>query len=152
MSNLVIASIVCVLYAVLAVYFWRAHVKGDGDLLSRGAIGHLVLLPLALHAYLLERGIFSAGDFDLGVINALSAIVWLTLLVYWVARFFYPIGGLQTIGPRQQNLDLLTVMIFPAASISKEKHILLTAILNQIEMLFILYRAGCIKPMHADKE
>jgi len=62
-----------------------------------------------------------------------------------------PVGGLQTIGPRQQNLDLLTVMIFPAASISKEKHILLTAILNQIEMLFILYRAGCIKPMHADK-
>ena len=56
--------------------------------------------------------------------------------------------GLQTIGPRQQNLDLLTVMILPAATISKEKQILLTAILNQIEMLFILYRAGCIKPKH----
>jgi len=55
------------------------------------------------------------------------------------------IDGLQTIGPRQQNLDLLTVMIFPAAAISKEKNILLAAILNQIEMLFILYRAGCIK-------
>jgi len=61
------------------------------------------------------------------------------------------IEGLQTIGPRQQNLDLLTVMIFPAAAISKEKNILLTAILNQTEMLFILYRAGCIKPKQSGR-
>jgi hypothetical protein len=53
---------------------------------------------------------------------------------------------LQTVGPRQRNLDLLTVLIFPAAAVSKEKNILLTAILNQIEMLFVLYRTGCIKP------
>lgn len=56
--------------------------------------------------------------------------------------------GLQTIGPRQRNLDLLTVFILPAAVLSTEKKVLLTAILNQIEMLFILYRAGCIKPIH----
>ncbi|BBO78902.1 hypothetical protein DSCW_63190 [Desulfosarcina widdelii] len=61
------------------------------------------------------------------------------------------IEGLQTIGPRQQNLDLLTVMIFPAAALSKEKNILLSAILNQIEMLFILYRAGCIKPSQSSR-
>ena len=59
--------------------------------------------------------------------------------------------GLQMIGPRQQNLDLLTVMIFPATAISKEKNILLAAILNQIEMLFILYRAGCITPKQSGR-
>jgi len=59
-----------------------------------------------------------------------------------------PCDGLQIIGPRQQNLDLVTAFILPAVDIEKEKSILLTAILNQIEMLFILYRAGCIKPMH----
>jgi len=57
--------------------------------------------------------------------------------------------GLQTIGPRQQNLDLLTVIILPEPTLSKEKIILLSAILNQIEMLFLLFRAGCIKPQHA---
>jgi ABC-type uncharacterized transport system permease subunit len=97
MSNLLLSVVTCVAYGVLAAYFWRSHVRGDGDLLSRGAAGHLVLIPLAMHGYLLLQGIFSGGDFDLGVLNALSAIVWLTLLVYWVARFFYPIGGLQTI-------------------------------------------------------
>ena len=58
------------------------------------------------------------------------------------------VEGLQTIGPRQHNLDLLTVFILPASAISKEENVLLTAILNQIEMLFILHRAGCIKPLH----
>ena len=58
------------------------------------------------------------------------------------------VDGMQTIGPRQDNLDLLTVFILPASVISKEKIILLTAILNQIEMLFILHSTGCIKPIH----
>lgn len=82
---------------MLAAYFWRAHVHGDGDLLSRGAVGHLVLIPLAMHGYLLFQDILSGGGVDLGVLHALSLIIWLTLLVYWVARFFYPIGGLQTL-------------------------------------------------------
>lgn len=60
------------------------------------------------------------------------------------------VDGLQSIGPRQHNLDLLTVFILPAATISKEKNVLLIAILYQIEMLFILYHAGCIKPIHFD--
>ena len=62
------------------------------------------------------------------------------------------VDGLRTIGPRQHNLDLLTVFILPASVISKEKIILLTAILNQIEMLFILHSAGCIKPMHVSDD
>src|ERR1039457_3812245 len=97
MSNLLLSLLTFVAYGVRAAYFWRAHVRGDGDLLSRGAIGHLVLIPLAMHGYLLVQDIFSGGGIDLGVLHALSFIVWLTLLVYWVARFFYPIGGLQTL-------------------------------------------------------
>jgi hypothetical protein len=62
------------------------------------------------------------------------------------------VDGLRTIGPRQHNLDLLTVFILPASAISKEKTVLLTAILNQIEMLFILHSAGCIKPLHVSDD
>ncbi len=97
MSDLLLSLITFAAYGVLAVYFWQAHVHGDGDLLSRGAIGHLVLIPLAMHGYLLVQDILPGGGVDLGVLHALSLIVWLTLLVYWVARFFYPIGGLQTL-------------------------------------------------------
>ncbi len=55
------------------------------------------------------------------------------------------VEGLQTIGTRKQNLDLLTVFILPEAVISEERTVLLTAILNQIEMLFLLHRSGCLR-------
>jgi ABC-type uncharacterized transport system, permease component len=66
-------------------------------MLSRGLAGHLVLIPLMLHGYLLVQDIFATGSFNFGLLNALSLIVWLTLLVYWLARFFYPIGSLQAL-------------------------------------------------------
>ena len=87
MPNILISLFAFAAYGVLAAYFWRAQARGEGDVLSRGAIGHLVLAPLALHGYLLVQDIFSGGGFNLGVLNALSLILWLTLLVYyrWIA-------------------------------------------------------------------
>jgi len=52
------------------------------------------------------------------------------------------VEGLRKIGSRQKNLDLLTVCILPTIQLSEEENILITAITNQIEMLFMLYRAG----------
>lgn len=114
MPNLLFSLLTCVAYGVLAAYFWRAQSRGDGDTLSRGAIGHLVLLPLALHGYLLVKDIFSEGSFEFGVVNALSMIVWLTLLVYWVARFFYPLGGLQTLVLPLAAVAVLLPELFPS--------------------------------------
>jgi hypothetical protein len=53
------------------------------------------------------------------------------------------VDGFRTIGPRQQNLDLLTVCILPATPLSEEDVVLITAVANQIEMLFLIYREGC---------
>lgn len=97
MSNLILSLLILILYAGLAIYFWQAQTHGKRDVLSRGLGGHLVLLPLALHGYLLTQDLFAAGGMTFGVLNAISLILWLTLLVYWLARFFYPIGGLQTL-------------------------------------------------------
>ena len=56
------------------------------------------------------------------------------------------VDGLQVVVTRQRNLDLLTVFIFPSAALTEEQYILIGAILNQIEMLFMLHRAGCLRP------
>jgi ABC-type uncharacterized transport system permease subunit len=114
MSDLILSLITFAAYGVLAAYFWRAHVRGDGDLLSRGAVGHLVLIPLAMHGYLLVRVILPGGGIDLGVLHALSLIIWLTLLVYWVARFFYPIGGLQTLVLPMAAIVVVLPELFPS--------------------------------------
>ena len=52
--------------------------------------------------------------------------------------------GIRTIVSRQQNLDVLTVFILPAGHAAEDQSILLGAILNQIEMLFLLFRSGCL--------
>ena len=49
-------------------------------------------------------------------------------------------AGFLGISSRQTNLDLLTVCILPAVPLSDEQRILLTAIVNQVEMLFMI---GC---------
>ena len=75
MSNVLFSLIASAAYGVLAAYFWRAQGRGEGDVVSRGAIGHLVLIPLALHGYLLTQDVFANGGFNLSMTNALSLIV-----------------------------------------------------------------------------
>jgi ABC-type uncharacterized transport system permease subunit len=114
MHSLLIPALAFIAYSVLAGYFWRAQARGDGDVLSHGGVGHLVLIPLILHGYLLGQNIFPGDSFDLGVLNALSLIVWLTLLVYWVARFFYPIGGFQALVLPLAAVTMLLPELFPS--------------------------------------
>ena len=114
MPNLLLSFVTFVAYVLLAAYFWRANACADCDARWRGAVGHLTLIPITLHGYLLWQGIFAGGGFDLGVYNALSLIAWLTLLVYWVARFFYPIGGLQALVLPMAAVTLLLPGVFPA--------------------------------------
>jgi len=51
------------------------------------------------------------------------------------------VEGLGKINSSQKNLDFLTVCILPKIQLSEEENILITAIINLIEMFFILYRA-----------
>ena len=147
MPNLLLSLIAFVSYALLAVYFWRAHMRGQGDTLVRGEVGHLVLIPIALHGYLLEQGIFSGGGVDLGVLNALSLIVWLTLLVYWVARFFYPIGGLQALVLPLAAVTLLLPGVFPADHPLAHTHLL--AFKAHIAVAMLAYSLFTIAMLHA---
>ncbi len=115
MPNVLFSWLAFTIYSVLAFYFWHAQTRGKGDMLSRGATGHWVVVPLALHGYLLGQDLFAGGGFNLSMVNALSLIVWLTLLVYWVARFFYPVGGLQALVLPLAAAAVLLPEIFPSA-------------------------------------
>lgn len=115
MSSILLSLVASAAYGVLAVYFWQAQGRGEENTLSRGAIGHLVLFPLLLHAYLLAQDVFAGGGFNLSMTNALSLIVWMTLLVYSAARFFYPLGGLQALVLPLAALSVLLPEFFPAA-------------------------------------
>ena len=70
----------------------RAHAAGAGS-----AEHYAVLLPLAMHGFLLGRSVFAPDGLHLGLANAISAILWLTVLIYWIGNFFYRLDGLQAL-------------------------------------------------------
>jgi ABC-type uncharacterized transport system permease subunit len=147
MPNLLLSFVAFVAYSLLSVYFWRAHTRGECDELCRGTIGHSMVIPITMHGYLLEQGIFSDGGFDLNVFNALSLIVWLTLLVYWVARFFYPIGGLQALVLPLAAVTLLLPGVFPADH--QLAHTDLLAFRVHIAVAMLAYSLFTIAMLHA---
>jgi ABC-type uncharacterized transport system permease subunit len=113
MSNLSLYLAASLGYAALAVYFWRAQAAGQGGSLDRGVARYLVLIPLLLQGYLLSIGLFVGGQMNLGLTHAVSLILWLTLLVYWVAQFFYPIAILQALVLPLAAVGVLLPGLFP---------------------------------------
>ena len=56
----------------------------------------LVPVALVLHAMLVYRGVVVTEGLNLGVANAVSMLVWLTALIYWLAGLAYPgLAGMQ---------------------------------------------------------
>jgi ABC-type uncharacterized transport system permease subunit len=98
MPDFAFYPITSLMYAALAVYFWRtrwAAVAAEPAPRPRALEHALVLVPLLLHAALLYRAVFAADGIRLGVGNAVSVIVWLTVLIYWLGNLFYELNGLQ---------------------------------------------------------
>jgi len=88
-------GIVAIAYAALALYFWRTRWSGtkpkEGALWERVAI----LAPLVVHSWLLYRGLFAATEFRFGFGYALSCMLWLGVLIYWLESAFVRLDGLQ---------------------------------------------------------
>lgn len=124
MSNLPANSLVTLLYSItflayaaLSVSCIRAQMAGKPETLNREFPGMAVLLPLALHGYLLFDTLWVAGTMNFGLVHALSLILWLTMLVYWLANFFYPLGSLKALVLPLAGLGVLLPMLFPSARI-----------------------------------
>ncbi len=133
-------------YGALAVYFWRAQAAGQADELGHGLIHYAVLLPLALQGYLLYETLFIEGQMNFGLVNSLSLILWLTMLVYWVARFFYPIASLQTLVLPLAAVGALLPALFPAAhmqpqtsSLIFEAHIMVAMLAYSLFTIAVLH-------------
>jgi ABC-type uncharacterized transport system permease subunit len=117
MSNQALHLLTFALYTVLAILFWRAQSAGNAEKQNRGALGFAVIVPLVLHGWLLYQTLFIWGALNLGLVYALSLILWLTVLVYWLARYFYPLSSLQTLVLPLAAVSTVLPAIFPAAHV-----------------------------------
>jgi ABC-type uncharacterized transport system permease subunit len=108
------------LYGALAYYFWRTRwaptatsAGGQAPALSTGE-HFMVLAPLALHASLLARSTYADDGLYLGVGNAVSLILWLTVLIYWIGHFFHRLDGLQMLVMPAAAVAALLPALFPS--------------------------------------
>jgi ABC-type uncharacterized transport system permease subunit len=98
MTEFIFYPITSLMYAALAAYFWRTRWVITAAVSRRApriAEHFAVLAPLALHGILLYATVFAADGVHLGVGNAISMIVWLTVAIYWAGNLFYNADGLQ---------------------------------------------------------
>lgn len=108
------------LYAALAFYVWRRRWSAAGGVPAHeGSFDvrehYALLVPLALHTWLLARAVFASDGLHLGVGNAVSAILWLTVLIYWLGNFFYRLDGLHALVLPVAAAAVLLPVAFPSA-------------------------------------
>jgi ABC-type uncharacterized transport system permease subunit len=101
-------------WLVLSGRAWRASrlpAAADAAIVRRDVNLESILYPVALviHAMLLYRRIFTAEGLDLGVGNAISLLVWLTVLIYWVAGMVFT--GLTAILGMMAPVALIAVLL-----------------------------------------
>ncbi|MDR2220845.1 MAG: cytochrome c biogenesis protein CcsA [Methylobacillus sp.] len=107
LPNLIVAGF----YAAVAFDFWRS---GKTDLPRNHAPWHQVAIGigLLLHGILLSKSLF-VGGLNLGLTNALSAIFWLTVLIYWIAALKHELHSLQAFVLPPAAVFVLLQGLFP---------------------------------------
>jgi ABC-type uncharacterized transport system permease subunit len=85
--------VTALIYALVAADFWRnAKKPASGKSLRWHAV--MIAVGLMLHGWLLYESLFTGG-LNLNLANALSTILWLTVLIYWLADFKHHLYSLQ---------------------------------------------------------
>ena len=120
----ILPHLICaILYGALAFYFWLRHWSGAGTVnaepASRHGIEHTALLvPFALHTWLLSGTMFAThggAGLYLGVGNAMSLILWLTVLIYGLGSLFYRLDGLHALVMPAAAVAVMLPVVFPSA-------------------------------------
>ena len=96
--QIILTILVALIYIGIAIDFWRN--SSDS---KQNWHRYAILIGLLLHALLLDNTLFAEG-LNLSFANALSATLWLTVLIYWLSSL-------------KQNLRALQAFALPLASV-----------------------------------
>ena len=99
MPDIVIHALCAAAYAGLAWHFWNTRWRARPAAAAAGGLRPweraAILAPLALHGALLYADLFAAPDLRFGFAHALSTMLWLAVLFYWIESLFYNLDGMQ---------------------------------------------------------
>ena len=152
MPDIVIHVVASALYAVLALHFWNTRWRAQGAAAAQAAGGlrgwerAAILLPLALHGGLLYAELFAQSDLRFGFAYALSAMLWLAVLFYWLESFVYDLDAMQPPALALAALGVPLPALFPgriggayAASFEFRLHLALAMLAYSLFTIAILH-------------
>ena len=107
MPDIVLHLAVSALYGGLALHFWRTRWRPRAESPAGLAAWEraMLLLPLALHGWLLYLDLIAPDQPRFGFGQALSVMLWLGVAIYWAESLFY-------------NLDGMLPLVLPLAAIT----------------------------------
>ena len=163
MPDIVIHVVASALYAALALHFWqtrwrvqperwRAQPEASAAAPSGLRTGlrswerAAIVLPLALHGVLLYAEMFARPDIRFGFAYALSVMLWLTVLFYWLESFIYDLDAMQPPALALAALSVPLPALFPghvggayAASFAFRLHLVLAMLAYSLFTIAILH-------------
>jgi ABC-type uncharacterized transport system permease subunit len=108
-------ALAALLYGVLALHFWRTRWRDQTprapgiERWERAA----VIVPFALHSWLVYHGLYSAPELRFGFSQALSVTLWLAVLIYWFESLFVNLEGMQALVLPLAAVSVLLSGLFP---------------------------------------
>ncbi len=120
MPVIVLHLAVSALYGGLALHFWRTRRRAPADS-PAGLAGWeraALLVPLALHAWLLQLDLVAPDQPRFGFGQALSVMLWLAVVIYWVESLFYNLDGMQPLVLPLAALAVPLPAFFPGMAIT----------------------------------
>ena len=91
----VLYAAVTLMYAGLAFHFWRTRWQDPGAQSIVAWERAAILAPLAVHSWLVYEMLFTTSELRFGFGQALSVMLWLTVLLYWIESLFFRLEGMQ---------------------------------------------------------
>lgn len=104
------------MYAALGVHFWRTRWHASSNAPRRGLSGWekaALLMALIAHGVVLHGELFPGRGMHFGFGTALSLMVWLAVLFYWIENFYARLDGLQALVMPAAAVCALLPAFFP---------------------------------------
>jgi ABC-type uncharacterized transport system permease subunit len=99
--DIVVHLVAAAAYLGLAWHFWNTRWRRAAARRSDGGLKAwertAIVAPLVLHGWLLYEGIFVAPELNFGFAQALSAMLWLAVVIYWLESLVFRLEGMQAL-------------------------------------------------------
>jgi ABC-type uncharacterized transport system permease subunit len=112
--------LVAVIYSAVAAHFWRQTFAERPESAPAEKVDQTpwikwaILVGIFLHGVVLAWSVFGKLGVNLGLGNAMSLILWLTVLIYWLGSWVYPVASLQMFVLPIAAIGVLLALLLPS--------------------------------------